>query len=523
MKPASNKSKSKTPKPQLKHSIKHVIEVVDSLDQQDPDPVVERLKNPSPGNNFVEQDALRKAYYVSQCPYTDVPEQPYPVFRWLKDNRKNFANLCGFEHVPGKDTIRKRFDLLSDDLGNLTAIRLFKINKLLEKEGGKKVLPVITLHRFPRQRQNADNRSNHAYRKGRIDNALDIFAMFNLAGTEELADRFCIDARWPDGKVRCPQLGCGSDHVIEVPDEGSLRTWLCLECEEPFNVRTATVFESSPRGLRIFLWTAYLTMVIPFGLPSFVLCLLFRKENGRRLWPKDALDITRRVQTAFIEPRQRLPKYAQADHSQMGYANGVRIQVLAAVQPEIGRVEAGVVIGEVTKAIAGEFFDSTIEEDGEVRKDSYKGYPDDVRTPRTINHAMHEFNVDGITTNSAENFWSWIQEFLYRRRAVSLKYLPLYLSERRWCYNHRNEPMLERLAKFVRNAHDVVTRGDNVLSAEMGVEEETAIQLALEMKADKQKEKARLQEIAQKAIRKARRVAKKVKKGEEAQSRLPGI
>ena len=59
-----------------------------------------------------------------------------------------------------------------------------------------------------------------------------------------------------------------------------------------------------------------------------------------------------------------------------------------------------------------------------------------------------------------------------------------------WRYNHGPEPALELLRAFVRNAHDVVLRGDDKACDAREVEEILAIQLAL-LPPDPKNKKAR--------------------------------
>ena len=125
----------------------------------------------------------------------------------LVDNERNLADLCGFVTVPCWETFRKRFKLLAKEYGNEVAVRLFELKQELEKKNiGKKALPVIAKHQQPRRREPQVQRSNYWERKEIIENAFDVFEMFDVAGTEELAERSIVQARWPDGRPRCPRL-----------------------------------------------------------------------------------------------------------------------------------------------------------------------------------------------------------------------------------------------------------------------------------------------------------------------------
>lgn len=112
-------------------------------------------------------------------------------------------------------------------------------------------------------------------------------------------------------------------------------------------------------------------------------------------------------------------------------------------------------------------------------------YSQDLRPRQQVSHAKRQFVRDceeageRSGTNLDEKFWSTLQEMLDRRREVSSKYLPLYLGEHLWRYNHQGEPVLNQLQAFIRNARDVVVRGDDKPCDEWEAEKALSAQLAL--------------------------------------------
>ena len=110
----------------------------------------------------------------------------------------------------------------------------------------------------------------------------------------------------------------------------------------------------------------------------------------------------------------------------------------------------------------------------------------------------------GMTRNSEMSTEpSTFQEFLDRRRAVTVAYLPLYLAEHQWRYNHRSEPVIDQLQAFIRNAHDVVLRGDGKPGDPLEVESMLAVQLALHPPhsgAEKARNRERRSRLAKKEV-----------------------
>ena len=478
---AISNSRGRTPKAQLKYQPKDVLKALNSLS---PDPILGLMENAGPGRKFAEPEPMLRVYYLSRLPETWVPEKPHTVWSLLQDNRKNLAELCGFKRVPCWETFRKRFKLLEMEYDNEVICRLIEIRRELEKRGvGKKALPIIAKHRQPSRREPQVQRSNYWERKESIDNAFDLFNMIASAGTDELAEGFIIQIRWPDGRPRCPRLGCGSDRVIEEPG-GLLRQWFCLDCEERFDLKTTTVFEGTTRSLRVILWAAYFIIQLPFGMPSLELAHLLR-EKHRKLSNKDTVDLTHRIQTALKEPRPRLAGPVQIDDSLMGYANGVRVNVIAGIDTLTRRLWSEPIYGPVNLPKSWPFIQNLVAEDGEIHTDSADAYPKYLRRRHKVNHSKNVFARNGkrkgerIGTNLDENCFSTLQEKLDRHRAVSAPYLPLYLAEHMWRYNHRSDPVLEQLQAFIRNAHDVVLRGDDKPCDPLEVERILSVQLEL--------------------------------------------
>ena len=487
-----NNSNGNRPKVQLVYDPRDVVKVIDLLPR---DPILDLMENPGPGRKLSALEPILRVYHLSQMKETWVPKKPHTVHGLLKKDHRNLAALCGFEKIPCWETFRNRFKLLETQYGNETAIRQAEILMKLQKmDWGKKALPVITKRKLPRKKNADGRRSNYQHRKQRIQNALGVFELAELAGTEESAEDFFIMARWPNGKITCPLSGCGSDHILDLPSN-QCRQWLCLECEEPFDVKTATTFEDTKFSLRTILWATYCLLQIPFGLSALTLACLLKDDDGRRLSNKAVLDLTHRIQTALKEPDPRLAGPVQIDDSLMGYAKGVRVNIIGGVDSKTGWACAEPIYGPVNRINSSRFIDRVVELFAKIFTDSAQNYAEHLRRRQKVNHGRRQFARDGeeegerVSTNLVENFWSTFQELLDRRRAVTAHYLLLYLAEHLWRCNHASEPTVVQLQAFIRNAHDVVLRGDDKPDPdERSVEKELALQLKLKLDAAHEKE-----------------------------------
>jgi len=77
-----------------------------------------------------------------------------------------------------------------------------------------------------------------------------------------------IEARWPDGIVRCPT--CGSDHVTYM---AKTQRWKCYgkHPRPQFSLKVGTIFEDSPLGLDKWLVAVWLLADCKNGISSYEL------------------------------------------------------------------------------------------------------------------------------------------------------------------------------------------------------------------------------------------------------------
>ena len=63
-----------------------------------------------------------------------------------------------------------------------------------------------------------------------------------------------------------------------------------------------------------------------------------------------------------------------------------------------------------------------------------------------MNH-RYRFTRGKVYVNGLEGFWSYAKERLIKFHGVSKEYFPLYLKELEFRYNHRYQPLFERLVQ----------------------------------------------------------------------------
>jgi transposase-like protein len=113
------------------------------------------------------------------------------------------------------------------------------------------------------------------------------------------------EARWPDGRIRCPS--CGSDDLAWLPTR---RLWACRErhAAARFSVKAGTLFEDSPLSLDRWLRALWLYLQSQDGVTSRHL------QETLGVTQKTAWFMLRRIQLAVNSSacRRRLPKSSSA-------------------------------------------------------------------------------------------------------------------------------------------------------------------------------------------------------------------
>jgi transposase-like protein len=116
----------------------------------------------------------------------------------------------------------------------------------------------------------------------------------------ESCRNFMVEARWPDGIVRCPT--CNSDHVTYMVNT---RRWKCYgkHPRPQFTLKVGTVFEDSAIPLEKWLPTVWLLANCKNGISSYELAralgvtqktawfMLYRVRLAMRIRPFGKLEI----------------------------------------------------------------------------------------------------------------------------------------------------------------------------------------------------------------------------------------
>lgn len=260
--------------------------------------------------------------------------------------------------------------------------------------------------------------------------------------------KFMVEARWPDGVVKCPI--CGSDHVTYM---AKTRRWKCY-AKHPraqFTLKVGTIFEDSPIPLEKWLPALWLIVNCKNGISSYEvgralgvtqktawfmlhrLRLAMQTGSFRKLHGEVEVDET------FIAGKARNMHADQRRTRITGTGGKDKPLVMGFLQR--GREVQAEVIGTRKKRELQQEVKKHVQAGSALYSDALKSYEglDAEYAHRVIDHAAAY--VDGrVHTNGLENFWSLLKRGLKGTYAsVEPFHLFRYLDEQSFRYNNRKE------------------------------------------------------------------------------------
>ena len=277
-----------------------------------------------------------------------------------------------------------------------------------------------------------------------------------------------VNLRWPDG-VRCPR--CGTDKVFKIKHRAW--NWVCKSGAETIDKQTGevkickkqgyrfsplvgTVFENTNYPLPVWFEVIYLICQSKKGMSAMQVQRMLT-ENGRKTAYKTAFYICHRVR-AMLDNPEFGPLMGQVevdetyiggknknrhwDKKQSGTGTAGKIPVVGAISRK-GNVVCKMIENADTETLT-KFVRKTVSDKVElVATDEHSGYRYSKYAPLphfTESHSDGEYVRGEIHTQSIDSFWALLKRgIIGTYHNVSKKYLPLYLNEFQWRFNHRKD------------------------------------------------------------------------------------
>ncbi|MBV9863636.1 MAG: IS1595 family transposase [Alphaproteobacteria bacterium] len=282
--------------------------------------------------------------------------------------------------------------------------------------------------------------------------AMNIIDLFNSFQTQEQAVEYLEEVRWRGHPV-CPY--CKSEHVgRHASGDRKQQRWQCRGCGRAFAVTVGTIFH----GTHVPLAKWFLLLALMLNAKKSASAYQIARDIGVRrptVW-----SMMHRVRTAMAnDPDQQGLLYGivEADDTYVGgkprkgnrRANDApkkrgrgtkKVPVVGAVERR-GRVIAQPAKpGDLSARGLAKFIGRFVDKRGTVLiTDEFGGYSRVGQTMlhATVNHSI-EYANGIIHTDTIESFWALVKRAWYgTHHHYSQKYIPLYIAEACYRYNHR--------------------------------------------------------------------------------------
>jgi transposase-like protein/IS1 family transposase len=265
---------------------------------------------------------------------------------------------------------------------------------------------------------------------------------------EDACDAYLVAHRWPKG-VSCPR--CNSDRVY--PLQTRKWHWECPDCRHGgayrFSDIAGTIFENTKVDLQQWFHVIHLMLTGKKGISARQIHRYMGFGSYSTAWY-----MCHRIRAALVDPEfRKLMGIVEVDETYIGGKNrnrhwdkrtdgtgGEGKETVVGAAERKGNIVARVIERADTETLNGFIREAISNKVSLIATDDYPAYRT-LKKHKTVRHAAGQY-IDGVVhTQTIDGFWSLLKRGIMGSfHKVSRKYLPLYVAEFEFRYNHRHNP-----------------------------------------------------------------------------------